>query len=95
MSTGSGVSRMVAAGSRARGGAVVPTLEAGRDDRHPDLVTEVVVDDGPKDDVGVGVRHGVDDLGRLVHLEEAEVEPPAMLRTMPRAPSMEASSRGT
>ena len=53
--------------------AVLPALEPGGDDRDPHLVAHVVVDDRPEDDVGVGVGHRVDDLGRLVHLEQAEI----------------------
>ena len=52
---------------------VVPAVEAGGDDRDPDLVAHLVVDDGAEDDVGVGVGDTVDDLGRLVDLEQAEV----------------------
>ena len=47
----------------------------GGDHRHPDLVAHVVVDHRAEDDVGVGVGHRVDDLGRLVDLEQAEVGP--------------------
>ena len=53
--------------------ALFPALEAGRDDGDPHLVTHVVVDDRAEDDVGVGMGHAVDDLGRLVHLEQSEV----------------------
>src|SRR6185437_7005322 len=52
---------------------VLPPFESRGDDRDPHLVTHVVVDNRAEDDVGVGVRHAVDDLRRLVHLEEAEV----------------------
>src|SRR3954447_7711734 len=53
--------------------ALVPSVEAGGDDRDPHLVAHGVVDDGTEDDVGVGMGHAADDLGRLVDLEEAEV----------------------
>src|SRR3954447_11604307 len=59
-------------GERARG-ARLP--EAGRDDRHPDLVVELVVDHRPEDDVRVGVRGLGDRLGRLVALPQREVAP--------------------
>ena len=59
--------------ARPVGLGVVPAVEAGGDDRDPDLVAHLVVDDGAEDDVGVGVGHAVDDLGRLVDLEQAEV----------------------
>ena len=69
--------------------ALVPAVEAGGDDGDPDLVAHLVVDDRAEDDVGVLVGDAVDDLGRRVHLEQAEVgRPPAMLSRMPRAPSM-------
>src|SRR5437588_2919874 len=55
--------------------ALVPTVEAGGHDRDPDLVAHGVVDDGPEDDVGVGMGHAPDDLGRLVDLEEPQVAP--------------------
>ena len=56
---------------------------------------ERVVDDAAEDDVGVGVSDVVDDLSRLVHLEQRRGSlPPAMLSRMPRAPSIEASSSG-
>ena len=53
--------------------ALVPAVEAGGDDGDPHLVAHGVVDDHAGDDVGVGVGHLVDDLGRLVDLEQAEV----------------------
>src|SRR4051794_30869946 len=53
--------------------ALVPPVEAGGDDRDPHLVAHLVVDDRAEDDVGVGVGDAVDDLGRLVHLEQTEV----------------------
>src|SRR5580700_799164 len=55
------------------GRSLLPALEAGGDHRDPHLVAHVVVDDGPEDDVGVRMRHGVDDLGCLVDLEKSEV----------------------
>ncbi len=64
------------AGARSRrrpAGALLPTLEPGGDDRDPHLVAHVVVDHRAEDDVGVGMRHRVDDLGRLVDLEQAQV----------------------
>ena len=45
----------------------------GGDHRHADLVGQRVVDHGAEDDVGVAVGRRVDDLGRLVDLEQAEV----------------------
>ena len=54
-------------------GSVVPALEAGGDHGHPHLVAHVVVDHGAEDDVGVRVGDGMDDLGRLVHLEQPQV----------------------
>src|SRR4051812_38768677 len=53
--------------------ALLPAVEAGRDHRHTNLVAHAFVDDLTEDDVGVGVGHAVDDLGRLVHLEQAKV----------------------
>src|SRR3954462_9177192 len=53
-------------------GADAAAVEAGGDDRDADLVAQRVVDDGAEDDVGVGVGRRVDDLGRLVDLEQAE-----------------------
>src|SRR5919198_1374071 len=55
--------------------AAPPALgaEAGRDDRHAHLVLEALVDDGAEDDVRVLVGGAGDDLGGLVHLEEADV----------------------
>ena len=50
-----------------------PALEARRDHGHLDLVGHVLVDHRAEDDVGVGVRDRVDDLGGLVHLEQPEV----------------------
>src|SRR5262245_66497506 len=57
---------------RARG-AQAGAVEAGGDHRHADLVGQPVVDDGAEDDVGVAVGRRVDDLRRLVDLEQAEV----------------------
>ena len=48
-------------------------VEAGGDDGDPHLVAEGVVDDGAEDDVGLGVRGLLDQPGRLVDLEQAEV----------------------
>ena len=51
----------------------LPPLEPGGDDGDPHLFAHGLVDDAAEDDVGVGVGHAVDDLGRLVDLEQAEV----------------------
>ena len=57
-----------------RADAAAPAVvEAGGDHRHADVVAQVLVDDGAEDDVRVGVGRGVDDLRRLVDLEQAEV----------------------
>ena len=48
-------------------------VEPGRDDGDPHLVAEGVVDDRAEDDVGLGVRGLLDQPGRLVDLEQAEV----------------------
>src|SRR4051794_3485580 len=48
-------------------------VEAGGDDGHADLVAERIVDHGAEDDVRVARRCALDDLGRLVDLEQAEV----------------------
>src|SRR3954451_24783031 len=63
------VARLLARGAGA-GGAVV---EAGGDHRHADLVAHVLVDDRAEDDVRGRVRGALDDLGRLVDLEQADV----------------------
>ena len=55
--------------ARRRGLAV----EAGRDDGHPDLVAQLLVDVGAEDDVGVGVGGLADHLGRLADLDQREV----------------------
>src|SRR6516225_3821654 len=44
------------------GRTLFPPFEPGGDHRDPHLVAQVVVDDGPEDDVGVRMRHRVDDL---------------------------------
>src|ERR671915_551404 len=54
-------------------GAEAGAVEPGRDHGDADLVAEPVVDDGAEDDVGVRVGRRVDDLRRLVDLEEPEV----------------------
>src|SRR5205085_3462924 len=59
--------------------ALLPALEAGGDDGHPHLVAHGLVDDAAEDDVGVGVGDAVDDLGRLVDLEQTEVVAPGDL----------------
>src|SRR4051794_17560343 len=48
-------------------------VEAGGDHRHADLVAHVLVDDGAEDDVRRRVGRALDDLGRLVDLEQADV----------------------
>src|ERR1700734_2153328 len=53
--------------------AVLPAIEPGCDHGAPHLVTPLVVDDGTENYVGVGMGHTMDDLRRLVHLEESEV----------------------
>src|SRR5438132_1032974 len=53
--------------------ALVPAVEAGGDDGDAHLVAQRVVDDRAEDDVGVGMGDPVDDLGRLVHLEQPQV----------------------
>src|SRR5262245_21299336 len=60
----------------ALGAAVSPAaaaVEAGRDHRHPDLIGEGLVHVGAEDDVGVGVRCLLHDLGCLRDLHEAHV----------------------
>src|SRR5439155_21276759 len=52
---------------------LVPPVEAGGDHRDAYLVTHRVVDDRAEDDVGIRVSGAMDDLGRLVDLEQAEV----------------------
>src|SRR4051794_2962569 len=61
--------RLLAGGAWPRTAVVEP----GRDDRDADLVAHALVDHRAEDDVGVGVGRGVDDLRRLVDLEQAEV----------------------
>ena len=51
----------------------LPPFEAGRDHRDPHFFTHGVVDHAAEDDVGVGMRDPVDDLRRLVDLEQAEI----------------------
>src|SRR3954454_1962388 len=63
------VAGLLARGARA-GAAVV---EAGGDDRHADLVADLLVDDRAEDDVRGRVGRTLDDLGRLGDLEEAAV----------------------
>src|SRR3954469_15423317 len=58
-----------------RARACAPVVEAGGDDGHADLLALGLVEHSPKDDVGVGVRRALDDLGRLVDLEQPEVAP--------------------
>ena len=57
----------------ARTPAVPVLVQAGRDDRHPDLVAEGVVDDRAEDDVRVDRGRVGDELSGLVDLEQAEV----------------------
>ena len=52
---------------------LMAVVKAGGDHGDPDLVAERVVDDGAEDDVRVRVGGALDDLGRLVDLEQAEV----------------------
>ena len=72
---GVAVGRLARGASRSRGAAAAArrVVEAGRDDRDAHLVAERLVDDRAEDDVRVGVGGAVDDLGRLVDLEQAEV----------------------
>src|SRR5450759_3837211 len=49
------------------------TVEACGDDRHPDLVSQSIVDDGTENDVGLGVSGFLHQARRLVDLEETEV----------------------
>ena len=58
---------------RRRGARAAAVVEAGGDHGHPDLVGHRVVDHRAEDDVGVGVGGALNDLGRLVDLEQAEV----------------------
>src|SRR3954470_10342510 len=69
------VGRARAAGRAPAGGeaAAARAVEARGDHRHADLVAELLVDDGAEDDVRVGVRRRVDQLGGLVDLEQPEV----------------------
>src|SRR3954453_14892363 len=60
---------LVARRARAR----APVVEAGGDDGHADLLALGLVEHRPEDDVGVGVRCALDDLGSLVDLEQAQV----------------------
>src|SRR3954454_24704061 len=63
------VAGLLARGARA--GAAV--IEAGGDDRHADLVADLLVDDRAEDDVRGRVGRALDDLGGLVDLEQADV----------------------
>src|SRR5205814_3146493 len=54
-------------------GGPLAATEPGRDHRHSQLVGRALVDDGAEDDVGVRRGGALDDLGRLVHLEEPKV----------------------
>ena len=56
-----------------RAGEQLEALEAGGDHGDPDLVAHRLVDDRAEDDVGVVVGLGLDQLRRLVDLEQAEV----------------------
>src|SRR4051794_14766885 len=60
------------AGARAEP-AAARAVEARGDHRDADVVAELLVDDRAEDDVRVGVGRGVDELGRLVDLEQPEV----------------------
>ncbi len=59
--------------SSVKSGPPAGAVEAGGDDGDPDAVAEAVVDHGAEDDVGVVVGGLLDDLGRLVDLEQAQV----------------------
>jgi hypothetical protein len=52
------------------------TVEPGRDHGDPHFVAEGVVDDRAEDDVGLRVGGLLDQPGRLVDLEEAEIGAP-------------------
>ena len=65
--------RRCSARLRCRVGAGAVAVEAGGDDGDLELVAHALVDDGAEDDVGLRVGHLLDDLGRLVDLEEAQV----------------------
>ena len=69
-------------------------FESGGDHRHLHLLTEIVVDDRPEDDVGLLVGVVGDDPGRLGGLVEVIEEGPATERRTPLAPSIEVSSIG-
>src|SRR3954470_22880950 len=62
--------RAACAGAEA---AAARAVEARGDHRDADLVAELLVDDRAEDDVRVRVGRGVDELRRLVDLEEPEV----------------------
>src|SRR4051794_13439076 len=67
------VRRLALLGLRPAGALAVPPIETSGDDGDLDLVAHLVVDHGAEDDVGVLVGDGVDDLGRGVDLEQAEI----------------------
>src|SRR5215208_4367866 len=69
IATARGLPRLLAGLARTRTAVVEP----GGDDGHADLVAERLVDDRAEDDVRVGVSGALDDLGRLVDLEQADV----------------------
>src|SRR4051794_11652937 len=65
--------RAARGGAAGAGAAAAGAIEARRDHRDADLVAELLVDDGAEDDVRVRIGGGVDELGRLIDLEQAEV----------------------
>src|SRR5207342_3420703 len=66
-----------------RAGQQLEALEAGGDHGDADLVAHRLVDDRAEDDVGAVVGLGLDQLGRLVDLEEAEVLGPGDVEQHP------------
>src|SRR5204863_7294157 len=54
-------------------GPLAGRVETGRDDRDLDLVAEPLVEARPEDDVGLGIGCGLDLLGCLGHLPQAQV----------------------
>src|SRR5207237_3307511 len=48
-------------------------VEPRRDDADLHVLSQTLVDDRAEDDVRLGVRSGMDDLGRFVDLEEREI----------------------
>src|SRR5439155_5741682 len=58
---------------RERAARRAAATDTGRDDGHPHLAGEPVVDRRAEDDVRVVGRSAAHDLGRLVHLDQGEV----------------------